>query len=193
MFSRTTRRSLFWPAAALLAPLAAPHTLLAQDATPTVRAQVTNRTGKPVEFALVGPDGKDLGPPRSVQPGKLYRTSDRTLPGGSARGYRWVVRDQATGKVLKEVPADRALVSISVGSWRRFGEVAKESGSSQTPQAKPPGRPAAKLEFNKESGSARTPGAKGQGAASGQNQAELLRLINQHRKANGKGPLSMDS
>ena len=37
MFRRTTRPSPFWPAAALLALLAAPHTLPAQDATATVR------------------------------------------------------------------------------------------------------------------------------------------------------------
>ena len=118
MFRRTTRPSPFWPAAALLALLAAPHTLLGQDAPPTVRAEVTNRTTKPVEFALVGPDGKDRGPARSVQPGKLYRTSNRTLPGGSARGYKWVVRDPDTGRVLKEVPADRAEQSITVGGGR---------------------------------------------------------------------------
>jgi len=118
MFRRTTRPSPFWPAAALLALLAAPHTLLAQDAPPTVRADVTNQTAKPVEFALVGPDGKDRGPARSVQPGKFYRTSNRTLPGGSARGYKWVVRDPDTGRVLKEVPADRAQQSITVGGGR---------------------------------------------------------------------------
>jgi uncharacterized protein YkwD len=168
MFRRPTGPSPFWPAAALLTLLAAPHTLLAQDAPPTVRADVTNRTAKPVEFALVGPDGKDLGPARSVQPGKVYRTSNRTLPKGSARGYKWVVRDSATKRVLKEVAADRAQQSISVG--RR--------GERRGPRA---------------SKSAETPGAKGQGAASGQNQAELLRLINQHRKANGKGALSTDS
>jgi uncharacterized protein YkwD len=114
MFRRTTRQSPFWPAAALLALLVAPHTLLAQDAPPTVRADVTNRTAKPVEFALVGPDGKDLGPARSVQPGRSYQTSNRTLPGGSAKGYKWVVRDPDTGRVLKEVPADRAQQSITV-------------------------------------------------------------------------------
>jgi len=118
MFRRTTRPSPFWPAAALLALLAAPHTLLAQGAPPTVRAEVTNQTTKPVEFALVGPDGKDRGPARSVQPGKLYQTSNRTLPGGSARGYKWVVRDPDTGRVLKEVPADRAQQSITVGGGR---------------------------------------------------------------------------
>jgi alpha-glucosidase len=144
MFRRTTRQSPFWAAAALLALLAAPHTLLAQNATPTVRADVTNWTGKPVEFALVGPDGKDLGPPRTVQYRYVYRTSSRTLPGGSTKGYKWVVREPDTRKVLKEVPADRAQISIKVGIFYRIGEVPKETGSAQTP------------------------GAKGQGAASGQ-------------------------
>jgi len=131
MFRRTTRPSPFWPAAALLALLAAPHTLLAQDAPPTVRADVTNQTAKPVEFALVGPDGKDRGPARSVQPGKFYGTSNRTLPGGSARGYKWVVRDPDTGRVLKEVPADRAQQSITVGGARPA-----DSGSAQTAEKK---------------------------------------------------------
>ena len=115
MFRRTTRPSPFWPAAALLALLAVPHTLLAQDARPTVRADITNGTAKAVEIALVGPDGKDLGPARSVQPGKLYQTSNRSLPGGSARGYKWVVRDPDTGRVLKEVLADKPQRSITVG------------------------------------------------------------------------------
>ena len=121
MFRRSTRQSPFWPAAALLALLAAAHTLLAQDAPRTVQANVTNwtQTGKPIEFALVGPDGKDLGPARSVEYGYVYRTNDRTLPGGSAKGYKWVVRDPATKQVLKEVPADRAQQSISVGIWKR--------------------------------------------------------------------------
>jgi Raf kinase inhibitor-like YbhB/YbcL family protein len=119
MFRRTTRHRLFWAAGTLLALLAAPHTLPAQDAPPTVRAIVYNRTAKPVEFALVGPDGKDLGPARSVSPGKEpYQTSNRTLPGGGAGGYKWVVRDPDTGRVLKEVPADRAQHSITVGGAR---------------------------------------------------------------------------
>ena len=118
MFRRTTRHRLFWAAGTLLALLAAPHTLLAQNAPPTVRAIVNNRTAKTVEFALVGPDGKDLGPARSVQPGKPYQTSNRTLPGGGAKGYKWVVRDPGTGRVLKEVPADRAQQSITVGGAR---------------------------------------------------------------------------
>jgi uncharacterized protein YkwD len=124
MFQRTTRQSPFWPAAALLALLAPPHTLPAQDATPAVRAEVTNQTAKPVAFALVGPDGKDHGPLRTVQPGELYKTSNRTLPEGGAKGYKWVVRDPQTGLVLKEVPADRAQQSITVGI------------SAQTPQLK---------------------------------------------------------
>jgi uncharacterized protein YkwD len=169
MFRRTTRQSPLWPAAALLALLAAPHTLLAQNAPATVRAEVTNRTAKPVEFALVGPDGKDLGPARSVQPGKVYQTSNRTLPGGSTKGYKWVVREPDTRRVLKEVPADRVQQSITVGGTR--------PAATFTPA---------------DSGSAKTPQQKGQ-VASGQNQAELLRLINQHRQANGQGPLSMDS
>jgi uncharacterized protein YkwD len=150
MFCRTTRHSPFWPAAALLALLATPHALLAQGAAPTVRVDVTNQTAKPVELALVGPDGKDYGPPRSVQPGKVYQTSNRALPPGSAKGYKWVVRDPYTGRVLKEVLADRAQRSITVGK------------KSQTAAGEP-------------------------------QQAELLRLINQYRQANGKGPLSMDS
>jgi uncharacterized protein YkwD len=114
MFRQTIRHSPLWPAAALLALLAAAHTLLAQNAQPTVRADVTNQTAKPIEFALVGPDGKDFGPARSVQPGTLYQTSNRTLPGGSARGYKWVVRAPDTGRVLKAVPADRPQQSITV-------------------------------------------------------------------------------
>jgi uncharacterized protein YkwD len=165
MFRRTTRQSPFWPAAALLALLAAPHTLLAQDAPPTVRVDVTNETAKPVEFALVGPDGKDLGPARSVQPGRTYRSSNRTLPGESAKGWKWVVREPDTGRVLKEVKADRAQRSITVDKGKRPAD----------------------------SGSAQTPTEKGQAAANGKDQAELLRLINQHRQANDKGPLSMDS
>jgi uncharacterized protein YkwD len=185
MFRRTTRQSPFWAGAAFLALLAAPHTLLAQNARPTVRVDVTNWTGRTVEFALVGPDSKDLGPARSVQPGGFYHTSNRTLPGGSAKGYKWVVRDPETGRVLKDVPADRAQRSITVGK-RTGSDVPKESGSGQTPGVN-------KLEFNKERGSAQTPRVKGRGAASGQNQTELIRLINQYRQANGKGPLSMDS
>ena len=153
MFRRTTRPSPFWPAAALLALLAAPHTLLAQDAPPTVRADVTNRTEKDIEFALVGPDGKALGNPRTVKPGYVYRTNPRTLPEGSAKGYKWVVRDPATKEVLKEVAADKAPCCFSVG-------------------VKPKGY---------------------DDARSGENPPELLRLINEHRKANGKGPLSVDS
>ena len=80
MFRRITRPSPFWAAAALLALLAAPHTLLAQAAPKTVLADVTNWTAKPVEIALVGPDGKALGSPRSVQPGKSSRARNRDLP-----------------------------------------------------------------------------------------------------------------
>jgi Raf kinase inhibitor-like YbhB/YbcL family protein len=148
MFRRTTRESPFWAGAALLALVAAPHTLLAQNARPTVRVDVTNWTGRTVEFALVGPDGKDLGPPRSVKFQYVYRSSNRALPAGSAGGYKWVVRDQATGKVLNEVPANKYYMSIKVGRHYRIGEVPKETGSVQTPEAKPRGRPAAKLEFN---------------------------------------------
>jgi Raf kinase inhibitor-like YbhB/YbcL family protein len=118
MFRRTTRPSPFWPAAALLALLAAAHALPAQDAPPTVRAEVTNRTATPVELALVGPDGKDLGPARPVQPGMSYRTSNRALPAGGATGYKWVVRDPDTGRVLKQAPADRAEQAITVGGAR---------------------------------------------------------------------------
>jgi hypothetical protein len=132
MFRRTARPSPFWPAAALLALLATPHTLLAQDAPPTVRAEVTNQTGKPIEFALVGPDGKDYGPTRTVKPSEEYRTSNRTLPPGSAKGYKWVVREPDTGRVLKDVPADRAQQSISVGIWKRI-DVPAGSGAAQTP------------------------------------------------------------
>jgi carboxymethylenebutenolidase len=130
MFRRLTRQSPFWPAAALLALLAAPHTLLAQKAPPTVRAEVTNWTGKDIEFALVGPDGKALGPARSVKYRYVYRTTPRTLPGKSAKGYKWVVRDSATKKVWREVAADRAQQSIPVGIMKSFGEVAKESRSA---------------------------------------------------------------
>jgi hypothetical protein len=119
MFCQTTRQDPFWPAAALLAVLAAPHTLLAQDATRTVRVEVTNETAKPVEFALVGPDGKDYGPARSVQPGRTYRSSNRALPGDSARGWKWVVREPDTGRVLKDVKADRAQRSITVGKGKQ--------------------------------------------------------------------------
>src|SRR5262249_34091429 len=69
-------------------------------------ALVTNPTAITTEFALVGPDGKDYGDIRSVQPGKDYQTSNRTLPEGSARGYKWVVRDPDTKEVLKQVPAE---------------------------------------------------------------------------------------
>jgi uncharacterized protein YkwD len=173
MFRRATRPSPFWPAAALLALLAAPHTLLAQDAPPTVRAEVANRTAKPVEFALVGPDGKDLGPARSVQPGMSYRTSNRTLPAGSAGGYKWVVRDPDTGRVLKEVPADRAQQTITVGG----------------------GRPAATF-TPADSGSAQTPEKKGQGAATGHDTVatakEVLGFVNEERKQRGLAPLVED-
>jgi carboxymethylenebutenolidase len=85
-------------------------------------AFVTNRTAKPIEFALVGPDGKDLGPARSVEPGKEpYRTSERTLPKGSAKGYNWVVRDPATKKVLQRVPAEWSMQSIVVDSGKGIG------------------------------------------------------------------------
>jgi uncharacterized protein YkwD len=144
--------------------LAAPHTLLAQDATRTVRVEITNETAKPVEFALVGPDGKDFGPVRSVLPGRTYRSSNRTLPGDSARGWKWVVRDPDSGQVLKDVKADRAQRSITIEKGKR----PTASGSAQTPE-------------------------KGQAAAGETKQAELLRLINQHRQANGRRTLSMDS
>jgi uncharacterized protein YkwD len=164
MFRRTTRPSAFWAAAALLALLlAAPHTLLAQTAPKTVYADVTNYTAKPVEIALVGPDNKDreitLFVPdskdrgsRSLQPGKNGRARNRNLAMGSAKGYKWVVREPDTGRVLKEVAADTAQC-FYVGT-------------------KPKG-----LDENR----------------SGENPPELLRLINEHRKANGKGPLSVDS
>src|SRR5215831_9384422 len=128
MFRQTTRPSPFWPAAALLALLAAPHTLLAQDAPQTIRTNVTNRTEKDIEFTLVGPDGKALGPARTVQPGYVYRTNPRALPGGSAKEYKWVVRDPATKKVLQEAQASADL-SIVVGTFRvgAGAELAKES------------------------------------------------------------------
>jgi uncharacterized protein YkwD len=151
MFRRTTRQSPLWPAAALLALLAAPHTLPAQDAPSTVRAHVTNWTGKPVEFALVGPDGKDFG---------------------LAGGYKWVVREPDTGRVLKEVPADRALQIITVDGVRR--------AASFTPAG---------------SGSAQTPGAKGQGAAGQDTVAtakEVLGFVNEERKQRGLAPLVED-
>jgi uncharacterized protein YkwD len=164
MFRRTTRPSPFWPAAALLALLAAPHTLPAQDAPKTVYADVTNWTAKPVEIALVGPDNKDreitLFVPdskdrgsRSLQPGKTGRARNRNLALASAKGYKWVVREPDTGRVLKEVAADKAPNCFSVG-------------------VEPKGLDAER---------------------SGENPPELLRLINEHRKANGKGPLSVDS
>src|SRR5262249_38836678 len=148
MFRRSTRHSPFWAAATLLALLAAPHTLLAQDAPLTVRADVTNGTAQSVEVALVGPDGKDLGPPRSVLPGRIFHSSKRTLPGGSAKGYKWVVRYPGNKRVLKEVPAGRALQRITVGITRRSIDVARGQWVSSDPEKK------------------------GQGAASGQNQAE---------------------
>ena len=128
MFRRTTRPSPFWPAAALLALLAAPHTLLAQDAPKTIRADVTNRTEKDIEFTLVGPDGEALGNTRTVKPGYVYRTNPRDLPGGSAKEYKWVVRDPATKKVLQQAQASADLM-IVVGTFRVGAgtEVAKES------------------------------------------------------------------
>jgi Raf kinase inhibitor-like YbhB/YbcL family protein len=128
MFRRTTRQSPFWPAAALLALLAAPHTLLAQDAPQTIRTNVTNRTEKDIEFTLVGPDGKALGNARTVKPGYVYRTNPRDLPGGSAKEYKWVVRDPATKKVLQQAQASADLM-IVVGTFRVGAgtEVAKES------------------------------------------------------------------
>jgi carboxymethylenebutenolidase len=125
MFRRTTRPSAFWPAAALVALLAAPHTLLAQDAPKTIRVDVTNLTEKDIEFALVGPDGKALGAARTVKPGYVYRTNPRTLP-GSAKGYKWVLRDAATKKVLRSSSADKAQLSIVEGVFGR-GELPKES------------------------------------------------------------------
>ena len=116
MFRRTTRQSAIWSAAALLALLAAPHTLLAQDAPQTIRTNVTNRTEKDIEFTLVGPDGKALGNARTVKPGYVYRTNPRALPGGSANGYKWVVRDPATKKVLQQAQASADL-SIVVGTF----------------------------------------------------------------------------
>src|SRR5262249_59122076 len=72
--------------------------------------------------ALVGTAGKGLGAAGSVEPGEQpYRTSNRTLPKGSAKGYKWVVRDPDTKRVLEEVPADWTLQSISVGSGKRIG------------------------------------------------------------------------
>jgi uncharacterized protein YkwD len=191
MFRRTSRRSPFGAAAALLALLAAAHTLPAQDNAPTVRVEVTNETAKPVDLALVGPDGKDYGPTRSVQPGRTYRTSNRSLPGESAKGWKWVVRDPDTGRVLKDVKADRPQRSITISKGKR-SDVPADSGPAQTPQDKGQGaaqsRPAAV--FNRRA--PETPQAKGQAAAGG-NRAELLRLINQHRQANGQGPLSTDA
>jgi uncharacterized protein YkwD len=178
MFRRTTRRSPFGPAAALLALLAAAHALLAQDATPTVRADVTNETAKPVELALVGPDGKDFGPARSVEPGRTYRTSNRSLPGASAKGWKWVVRDPDTGRVMKEVKADRPQRSITVGKKETRGDVPEDK--------------AKRSDVPEDSGSAQPPKEKGQRPAGG-NRAELFRLINEHRQANGKEPLSVDA
>src|SRR5262245_57355475 len=126
MFLRTDRQSAFWPAAALLALLAAPHMLLAQDAPSTVQANVENRTEKDIEFTLVGPDGKALGPARTVKAGYVYRTNPRTLPKGSAKGYKWVLRDPDTKKVLKNSPADNGRITIVEGVFGR-GELPRES------------------------------------------------------------------
>jgi uncharacterized protein YkwD len=197
MFRRTTRPSPFWPAAALLALLAAPHTLPAQDATPTVRAEVTNRTGKPIEFALVGPDGKDYGPTRTVKPSEEYRTSNRTLPGGSAKGYKWVVRNPDTGRVLKEVPADRAEQSITVGGARPAATFTPaDSGSAQTSQKKGQGAPQSRADAAGSRQSAQTPEARGQGAATGQDTVatakEILGFVNEERKQGGLAALVED-
>jgi Raf kinase inhibitor-like YbhB/YbcL family protein len=164
MFCRSTRRSTLWPAAALLALLATAHTLPAQNAPPTVRAEVNNRTAKLVEFALVGPDGKDLGPARSVQPGKPYQTSNRALPRGNAKGYKWVVREPASGRVLKEVPADRAQQSITVGGARPAAIFTPaDRGSAQTPEKKGQGAPQSRADAAGSRQSAQNPKAKGQG------------------------------
>jgi uncharacterized protein YkwD len=189
MFRRSTRRSPFGPAAALLALLAAAHALPAQDAPPTVRADVANWTGKPIEFALVGPDGKDVGPARPVQYGYVYKSSNRPLPG---TGYKWVVRDQASGRVLREAPADRAYLRLSVGGYKRVGQEPKETGFAQLPQAQGQAAPQARAGAAASRPSAQPAAAQGQRPAGG-NRAELLRLINQHRQANGLAPLSMDA
>jgi Raf kinase inhibitor-like YbhB/YbcL family protein len=101
-------------------------------------AFVTNRTAKPVELALVGPDGKDYGDTRSVEPSEVpYRTSARTLPEGSARGYKWVVRNPATKEVLKQIPAEWSMQSITVGGARPAATFTPaDSGSAQTPEKK---------------------------------------------------------
>ena len=66
-----------------------------------------------------------------MQPGIRYQTSLRTLPGGSAKGYKWVARDPATKRVLKEVPADRTYSSISVGIGKGIGDAPKETESAR--------------------------------------------------------------
>ena len=174
MFRRTTRHRLFWAAGALLALLAAPHTLPAQDAPPTVKVTVFNRTTKPIEVALVGPDGKDLGYPFIVRPGRTFRINmkrtllklpDSVITRGNASGYKWVARNPGDKQVLKEVPAN--LPGLVVDPPRATSTL-------------PAGHLGARL-------------AKGQGATGGQNRSDLLRLINQHRRANGQGPLRMDS
>src|SRR5262249_34381170 len=112
-------------------------------------------------------DDKDCGPARSVQPERTYRTSNRSLPGESAKGWKWVVRDPDARRVLREVLADRPQQSITVSKGKRK-DVPADNASAPTPEEK------------------------GQRAAGGSNRAELLRLIDQHRQANGQGPLSVD-
>jgi len=81
-----------------------------------------------------------LAAPVTVLPGRIFHSSKRTLPGGSAKGYKWMVRYPGNKRVLKEVPADRALQSITVGITRRSIDVARGQRVSSDPGEEGPRR-----------------------------------------------------
>ena len=95
---------------------------------------VNNRTGRAVQYALVGPDGKDHGSASDMAPhardGSIIPAAD--LPGGNLRGYKWVVRDKTTGKVLAEAPADAGRKDLTVGDPAGPGPAHKGPATAKT-------------------------------------------------------------
>ena len=121
MFRRTTRHSPFWAAAALLALLAATHTLLAQDA-PTVRGELLRLINQHRKDNGKGPLSMDASLTKAAQDHTDWMKATGTFSHTGKNGSSFSDRIEAAGgrpqSASAENIADNSSAQAVFTAWK---------------------------------------------------------------------------
>jgi len=122
MFRRTTRPSPFWPAAALLALLAAPHTLLAQDTTATVRGELLRLINQHRQANGKGPLSMDSRLNKAAQEHTDWMKATGTFSHTGKNGSSFFERIEAAGGPSQGASAENIALNSTAqavfNAWR---------------------------------------------------------------------------